>query len=141
MSDPKPLNYETPAELDASASSQPPRGALAIIFFIVLMDLLGFGIIIPLLAFYVPNFQSHPMEVTALFSIYSVWQFIGAPILGLISDRFGRRPVLAISQAGSAIGYILLGIAAFDWHNPMTRLALVYLSRILDGFTGGNIST
>src|SRR5690348_7211309 len=92
-----------------SVPAQPPRGALAIIFFIVFMDLLGFGIIIPLLAFYVPDFQHNAMKVTALFSVYSICQFIGAPILGLISDRFGRRPVLALSQAGSAIGYLLLG--------------------------------
>lgn len=118
-----------------------PRGALAIIFFIVLMDLMGFGIIIPLLAFYVPDFQHNPLKVTALFSIYSICQFIGSPILGLMSDRFGRRPVLALSQAGSAIGYVLLAVAAFDWHNASTRLILVYASRILDGFTGGNIST
>jgi DHA1 family tetracycline resistance protein-like MFS transporter len=128
------------ADANSSAPSGPPRGALAIIFFIVLMDLLGFGIIIPLLMFYVPEYQAHPMRVTALFSIYSICQFIGAPILGLISDRFGRRPVLTLSQAGSAIGYVLLGVAAFHWP-PTTRLLLVYLSRIIDGFTGGNIST
>lgn len=126
---------------ESQPQAQPPKGALAIIFFIVMMDLLGFGIIIPLLAFYVPDFQHNPMKVTALFSIYSVCQFIGAPILGLVSDRFGRRPVLAISQAGSAIGYVLLAVAAFNWHNPGTRLLLVYLSRLIDGFTGGNIST
>lgn len=120
---------------------QPPRGALAIIFFIVLMDLLGFGIIIPLLAFYVPDFQHNALKVTALFSVYSICQFIGAPILGLISDRFGRRPVLALSQAGSAVGYVLLAMAGFHWSSPTTALVLVYLSRLIDGFTGGNIST
>ena len=136
--DAKPVEYEsTLPEPDA----QPPKGALSVIFLIVLMDLLGFGIIIPLLAFYVPNFTEHPGQVTALFSVYSICQFIGAPILGLMSDRFGRRPVLALSQAGSAIGYLLLAVAAFDWHNPGTRLLLVYASRIIDGFTGGNIST
>jgi len=126
--------------MDDQPGAQPPRGALGIIFFIVLMDLLGFGIIIPLLAFYVPDFQHNPMKVTALFSVYSICQFIGAPILGLISDRFGRRPVLALSQAGSAAGYLLLAVAAFHWSDS-TRLLLVYASRIIDGFTGGNIST
>src|SRR5947209_17084222 len=123
--------------------SEPPKGALAIIFFIVLMDLLGFGIIIPLLAFYVPDFQHNPLKVTALFSVYSICQFIGAPILGLMSDRFGRRPVLALSQAGSAAGYLLLGLATQpQFHfTPSTTLGLVYLSRIIDGFTGGNLST
>jgi MFS family permease len=126
---------------EGNSAAPASRGALGIIFFIVLMDLLGFGIIIPLLMFYVPEYRTHPMEVTALFSIYSICQFIGAPILGLISDRFGRRPVLTISQAGSAVGYILLGVAAFNWRSPTTRLLLVYLSRMIDGFTGGNIST
>ncbi|HEY2584892.1 MAG TPA: MFS transporter [Tepidisphaeraceae bacterium] len=136
MSEGVPLENES-----APTAPEPPKGALAIIFFIVLMDLLGFGIIIPLLAFYVPDFQHNPLKVTALFSVYSICQFIGSPVLGLMSDRFGRRPVLALSQAGSAIGYVLLAIAAFDWHNPATRLTLVYVSRILDGFTGGNIAT
>ena len=120
---------------------EPPRGALGVIFFIVFMDLLGFGIIIPLLAFYVPDFQRNPMKVTALFSVYSICQFIGAPILGMVSDRFGRRPVLALSQAGSAIGYVLLALAGFHWKDPATTLWFVYASRIIDGFTGGNIST
>ena len=117
------------------------RGAMAIIFLIVLMDLLGFGIIVPLLAFYIPDMGDHPMKVTALFSVYSICQFIGAPILGLVSDRFGRRPVLALSQAGSAIGYLLLGAAALRFNSDSSRLILVYVSRIIDGFTGGNIST
>src|SRR6185312_14150439 len=137
MAEPAPLEYQSPPP----PPPEPPKGALAVIFFIVLMDLLGFGIIIPLLPFYVPDFERHPMQVTALFAVYSICQFIGAPILGLISDRFGRRPVLALSQAGSAIGYILLAIAAFNWANPMTRLLIVYASRVIDGFTGGNIST
>ena len=79
-----PLEYES-----VPSPAEPPKGALAVIFFIVVMDLLGFGIIIPLLAFYVPDFQSNPLKVTALFSTYSICQFIGAPILGLVSDRFG----------------------------------------------------
>src|SRR5947209_11948270 len=131
MSEGTPLDYQPPPP-----PADPPRGALGVIFFIVFMDLLGFGIIIPLLAFYVPDFQRNPMKVTALFSIYSICQFIGAPILGLISDRFGRRPVLAISQAGSAVGYLMLGFAALPFNSPGSRLLLVYLSRIIDGFTG-----
>ena len=117
------------------------------LFFIALMDIVGFGIIIPLLPFYIPGYSEgklkQTIEVTLLFSIYSVCQFIGAPVLGLMSDRFGRRPVLALSQVGSAIGYLLLGIATQPWFHwpPGLVLPLVYLSRMIDGFTGGNIST
>src|SRR3954468_8255786 len=102
---------------------EPPKGALGIIFLIVLIDLMGFGIIIPLLPFYVPDYQAHAMKVTLLFSVYSICQFIGAPILGMLSDRFGRRPVLTISQVGSAIGYLLLGVATmYKESNPALML-------------------
>ena len=127
---------------ESEGSPAPPRGALGIIFLIVFVDLLGFGIIIPLLPRYVPDFTEHPLKVTLLFSIFSVCQFVGAPVLGALSDRFGRRPVLVFSQFGSAFGYLLLAVAtAVEWEDPGTRLWLVYLSRIIDGFTGGNIST
>lgn len=126
-----------------------PKGALRTIFFIAMMDIVGFGIIIPLLPFYIPGYNDKTLRqtlaVTLLFSIYSICQFIGAPVLGLMSDRFGRRPVLALSQAGSSLGYLLLGVAtqpAFGFTaRPGTMLALVYLSRMIDGFTGGNVST
>lgn len=123
--------------------SEPPREALGIVFLIVLLDLMGFGIIIPLLPFYVKDPSDHPFKVTMLFSVYSVCQFIGAPILGAISDRKGRKPVLAVSQLGSAFGYILLGVAtqAQFGFSYAASLTLVYISRIVDGFTGGNIST
>jgi DHA1 family tetracycline resistance protein-like MFS transporter len=135
MSEQQSLEYEKPPP----EARQPPKGALGTIFMIVFVDLLGFGIIIPLLPRYVPQFTEHPVKVTLLFSVFSVFQFIGAPVLGLLSDRYGRRPVLVVSQFGSAAGYLLLGFATkFD---PKTALALVYLSRVIDGFTGGNIST
>lgn len=143
------LNYTSPAGRTSKAEplAAPPKGALRTIFFIAMMDIVGFGIIIPLLPFYIPGYNQNTLRqtlaVTLLFSVYSVCQFIGAPVLGLMSDRFGRRPVLALSQAGSALGYLMLGVAtqpAFGW-SPATMLALVYASRMLDGFTGGNVST
>jgi DHA1 family tetracycline resistance protein-like MFS transporter len=135
---------DTPLPNDApqALAPEPPKGALGIIFFIVVIDLMGFGIIIPLLTFYIKNWEAHAYRVVLLFSVYSICQFIGAPILGAISDRIGRKPVLAFSQIGSAIGYILLAVATqFQWESATTLLVLVYLSRIIDGFTGGNIST
>src|SRR5882757_7898499 len=103
MSDPQHSSDDT--------QSSPPRGAIGIIFLIVLLDLMGFGIIIPLLPFYVKDPAANPLKVTLLFSVFSICQFIGAPVLGAISDRKGRVPVLAFSQIGSAIGYGLLGVA------------------------------
>jgi DHA1 family tetracycline resistance protein-like MFS transporter len=130
---------------DRNVSPDPPAGALKVIFLIVLIDLMGFGIIIPLLPFYVPNYSEHPLKVTLIFSIFSICQFIGAPVLGALSDRFGRRPVLVISQIGSTLGYVLLGVAttlgARGTISPEAMLWLVYASRVIDGFTGGNIST
>jgi len=129
------LSYETPAP-------PPPKGALRIIFFIVFMDLLGFGVIIPLMPIYARQFQASPLEVTMLFAIYSACQFIASPILGAASDRFGRRPVLILSQIGSALGYLLLGVVTMHpWHVAKMGLWLVYLSRVIDGLSGGNIST
>src|SRR5688572_6161114 len=137
MSDAPPLDYERQVP-----EPEPPKGALGIIFLIVVIDLMGFGIIIPLLPFYVPNYSEHPLKVTLLFSVFSICQFIGAPVLGMLSDRYGRRPVLVLSQIGSTFGYVLLGVATL-WKdsNPGLMLGLVYASRVIDGFTGGNIST
>lgn len=127
---------------DDAAPPAPPRGALLAIFLIVLCDMLGFGIIIPLLPFYADEYQSSPLAVGLLFSIFSVCQLVGAPVLGVLSDRFGRRPILILSQIGSALGYFLLAIASYvDWANPLHGLILIYISRAIDGISGGNIST
>ncbi|MGD0464924.1 MAG: MFS transporter [Tepidisphaeraceae bacterium] len=122
--------------------SQPPKGALGAIFLIVFMDLLGFGIIIPLLPLYAAQYHASPLDIGLLFSIFSGCQFIASPILGAISDRFGRRPVLIFSQLGSALGYLLLGVVMnLHWVHPFYALLLIYCSRFIDGLSGGNIST
>jgi DHA1 family tetracycline resistance protein-like MFS transporter len=127
---------------DAPYRAPPPKGALAIIFIIVLADMMGFGVIIPLLPFYAKRFDASDFQVGLIFSIYSACQMIGSPILGLLSDRFGRRPVLVLSLLGSVSGYAILALATYvTWANPWHGLLLVYLSRFIDGFTGGNIST
>ena len=131
-----------PAVPETPAPSPAPKRALGIIFLIVFMDLLGFGVIIPQLPFYARKYQASALEVTVLFSIYSICQFVAAPILGAISDRVGRRPVLVVSQIGSALGYVMLGaVTQADWANPAVGLWLIYVSRAIDGFSGGNIST
>src|SRR5687767_14179797 len=85
---------------------EPPKGALLAIFLIILVDFLGFGLIIPLLPFYVPDYEHNPLKVTLIFSIFSICQFVGAPVLGALSDRYARRPILIISQIGSALGSV-----------------------------------
>ena len=141
MSEPTSLDYE-PASPGGSAQPAPPKGAMGIIFLIVLIDLLGFGIIIPLLPLYAKQYQASPFQVGLLFSVYSVCQFVASPVLGAISDRYGRRGVLVYSQLGSAVGYLLLGLVMqFHWTNAAFALLLFYASRLIDGISGGNIST
>jgi len=127
---------------DETVSAGAPKGALLTIFLILLADFLGFAVIIPLLPFYVKRFAASDFQVGLLFSSYSICQLIASPVLGLISDRYGRRPVLILSQIGSVLGFVLLGFATMGhWAGPALGLALVYLSRVIDGFSGGNVST
>ncbi len=105
---------------------------MIIIFTIVFINLVGFGIIIPLLPFYGEHFGASPDEVTWLMAIYSLTQFITAPIWGGCSDRFGRRPILLISLAGTVIAYIWLSLAE--------DLQALYWARGLAGIAAGSIS-
>ena len=100
---------------------------------IVLVDLMGLSIIIPLLPLYAARFGSSPMVIGILQATYPFMQFIGAPILGRLSDRFGRKPILVASQIGTLAGFILLGFA--------DSLFLLFVSRIIDGLSGANIAT
>jgi len=123
-------------------SSEAPKGTLGIIFLIVMMDLLGFGLIIPILPLYAQRFSASPFEIGLLLAIYSICQFIASPIMGAFSDRHGRRGVLIYSQLGSVVGYLVLGLVMqTHWQNVQLALGLIYLSRIIDGLSGGNVST
>ncbi len=103
------------------------------ILVIVLVDLMGLSIIIPLLPLYAARFGSSPIVIGVLQAAYPLMQFVGAPILGRLSDRFGRKPVLVASQIGTFAGFILLGFA--------NSLFLLFVSRIIDGLSGANIAT
>jgi DHA1 family tetracycline resistance protein-like MFS transporter len=103
------------------------------VFVIVLIDLLGLTVIIPLMPLYAASFGANAFTIGLLGAAYPVMQFIGAPFLGRLSDRYGRKPVLLISQLGTFIGFIMLGFANALW--------LLFLSRIIDGISGANIST
>jgi DHA1 family tetracycline resistance protein-like MFS transporter len=119
------------------------------IFIIVFIDLLGFGLILPLLPFYADEFGASPFVVGLLTAIYAAAQLIGAPLLGRLSDRFGRRPILIISILGTFLGFLIFGFAGpvgqklgvlFGVPANQMILAVLFISRALDGFTGGNIS-
>ncbi len=108
---------------------------IAIIFVTVLIDLIGFGIVIPVLPYYVEGeaFRATPLQLGLLVASFSIMQFIFSPIFGSLSDRYGRRPVLFLSLLGTSAGFLLVGFATTLW--------MVFAGRILDGITGGNIST
>ena len=103
------------------------------IIVIVFVDLLGLSVIIPLLPLYAARFSATPIVIGILQATYPMMQFVGAPILGRLSDRFGRKPVLVLSQIGTLAGFVLLGFA--------NTLTLLFISRIIDGLSGANIAT
>jgi DHA1 family tetracycline resistance protein-like MFS transporter len=109
------------------------RAKIGIVFLIVFIDLVGFGIVIPILPLYAEKYGPSPVVFGLLMASFSTMQFVAAPILGRLSDRIGRRPVLMVSLLGSAVGYVLFGIAG--------SLGGLFASRIIDGISGGNIST
>ena len=108
------------------------KRALLIIFLTVFIDMLGFGIVIPLLPLYVKQFGASAAVCTAVLASYLVAQTICAPILGRISDRWGRRPVLIASLAGAAASFFMLGWAP--------SLLWLFVARVVSGITGGSIS-
>jgi DHA1 family tetracycline resistance protein-like MFS transporter len=106
---------------------------LFIIFLTTFVNLVGFGIIIPLLPFYAQTFGASPLVIGLLFASFSLSQLLAAPVLGDLSDRWGRRPVLIFSLLGTVVSFVMLALA----HS----LAVLFAARIVDGLSGGNITT
>jgi MFS family permease len=120
------------------STTEPPKDRLDFkkilpIFIIILIDLLGLTVIIPLLPLYAASFGATPLMIGVIGAVYPVFQFVGAPMLGRLSDRYGRRPILLVSQIGTLIGFLILGFANSLW--------MLLLSRMIDGLSGANIST
>ncbi|MEO1644861.1 MAG: MFS transporter [Chloroflexota bacterium] len=103
------------------------------IFVIVLVDLMGLTLIIPLLPLYTTAFGANALTIGLIAAAYPTMQLLASPILGNLSDRFGRKPVLIVSQIGTFIGFIVLGFA--------NALPLLLISRVIDGISGANIVT
>src|ERR1700694_4411645 len=106
---------------------------LLIIFLTIFVNLVGFGIIIPLLPFYAETFGASPLSIGLLFAVFSLCQLVASPVLGDWSDRYGRRPVLILSLAGTVVSFVMMAVA--------TSLTILFVARIVDGLSGGNIST
>ena len=117
----------------AAAGDQLDFKKILPVFIIVLIDLLGLTIIIPLMPLYATSFGASAFTIGVLGAAYPVMQFLGAPLLGRLSDRYGRKPVLLISQLGTLVGFLILGFANALW--------LLFLARLLDGLSGANIYT
>ena len=106
---------------------------LLVIFLTIFVNLVGFGIIIPLLPFYAETFGASPTIIGLLFAVFSLCQLVAAPALGDLSDRYGRRPILIFSLAGTVVSFVMLAVAHSVW--------MLFAARIVDGLSGGNIST
>jgi len=121
--------------LDTAAAPARPRSPLALIFLTLFIDMVGFGIVIPVLPLYAEgsHIGATPLELAWIVGIYSLLQLACAPLFGKWSDRVGRKPVLVISIIGTAIGFVILGAANTVW--------MLLLGRIIDGASGGNIAT
>ena len=110
----------------------PDRRALLFIFLTVFLDLLGVGILVPVIPFLIGEYSRQGLTVGLVALTFSGAQFLAAPLLGRLSDRWGRRPVLVLSVLGSGVGYILFALGGALW--------VYFLARLIDGITGGNIS-
>jgi DHA1 family tetracycline resistance protein-like MFS transporter len=106
---------------------------LLVIFLTIFVNLVGFGIIIPLLPFYAQTFGASPIVIGLLFASFSFSQLIASPLLGELSDRWGRRPVLIVSLIGTAVSFAMLAVA--------NSLPMLFAARVVDGLSGGNITT
>lgn len=119
------------ARLPRPAAGPRGRSPLAIVFLTVFLDLVGFGIVIPLLPLYAERFGAGPLAVTWLLAVYSLMQFFFAPWWGRLSDRVGRRPVLLVGLFGSAASYLAFGLAG--------SLTALFAARAMGGFMGANV--
>ncbi len=109
------------------------KAALSLIFIIMLMDVIGITLLSPVAPYIVQKYSHSALMVSMLTVLYAGGQFIAAPLIGKLGDRYGRRPVLLISLLGQGIGYLIFGLGGSLW--------VLFLGRVIGGITGGNLST
>lgn len=129
-------------------TAKPPRSALLIVWLVVFIDLLGFGIVLPVMPRQVEHYLPHSSEqergvvIGVLFSVFSLMQFVFSPMWGRISDRIGRRPVLIISLLGSVVFYALYGYSVtLPVEQSTLAVALMLASRVGAGIAGASVGT
>lgn len=115
------------------AADHADRRALVVLFAIVFINLVGFGLVVPLLPFFGRSLQAEPWQVALMFSAYSIGQFFAEPFWGRLSDRIGRKPVLLITVCANAVGYLMLAFVPNIW--------LAIAVRLFTGLGAGNVST
>ncbi len=115
------------------------KPSVLVVFLTVFIDLIGFGIVVPLVPLYSRHFGAHGLVIGAIIASFSAMQFIFSPIWGRLSDRYGRRPILLISTAGAAASYVLFAVSS-GLENHASALGLMVLSRAFAGLCGGNIT-
>ena len=134
--DAKQFTIQDTDHISPSGSAPRPRGAVIVIAISVFLNFTGFTLILPVIPFlvgrYVPPEQIG-LYVGLIVSVFALCAFCAAPVLGALSDRYGRRPILMLSLLGSAVGYVVFGLGGALW--------ILFAGRIIDGLTAGNIST
>ncbi len=115
------------------------KSSIVVVFLTVFIDLVGFGIVVPLLPVYSRHFGAQGFVIGLIFAAFSAMQFVFSPIWGRISDRIGRRPVLLLSTSGAAASYVLFAVSSGMEHHS-AAIWLMVLSRVLAGIMGGNIT-
>ena len=133
---------QSPPGDDDDAASGGSRRAVAVVIAVVFLDLLGFGVVIPILPFYVRSFGVSDVFIGLIAAAYSLAQFLAAPTLGRISDERGRKPVIAFSVAMAGVAWLVFGFATEIGAvaGSAAAVATLLLSRTLAGAAGGNIS-
>jgi DHA1 family tetracycline resistance protein-like MFS transporter len=130
------MNTFTSSKETMPGLGRPPRssrGALALVTGIMLMDIVGLSLLYPVAAFIVQRYSRQALDVTLITVLYAAAQFVSAPLMGKLGDRFGRRPVLLISVAGQGLSYLVFGLGGALW--------VLFAARLVGGVTGGNLST
>src|SRR6478735_7765569 len=137
---PRLNNLSSSPEIPAIESPVPDkrRGMLGVIFLTVFLDLVGFGVVIPILPLYAKHFGAPGIVVGSIMAVYSLMQFLFSPVWGRWSDRLGRRPLMLFGTAGASVAYVVFALGA--GLTGQSALLVFFLARMLAGFCGANLA-